>query len=491
VTKGRKATGHQLAAGLPKNRDRYILSVIKDKPIFGLKMGFLFSQNKPEKNRSKERKKLNTDCVISARIVLKGKRMNEFKVGISSCNQNDSFAAGQILARDSLVNGDIEKPTIGLAFCAGRHNHNRFFQGLRSVLPSNVPIIGGSCIGVITNDDLCYSSIADDENYPAALAVLQLPDTIDCRLVSVGNLDKDEEKAGREFSNKCQIGPDDKAVFLIYDSIKVPLSEEQPPVLNSAAHMLAGITNSTFNFQVPLIGGGVIGDYGFNSTQQFCGFSIEKQSIVAAIYSGAIEPHFCITHGCSLLSGTYYKITKAEGACIYELDNQPIVELIDNLFGGKEWQKQNPLKTLTIGMNESDKFSDFEEDNYKNRLIVGPTADKKGIVLFDADIKEGDEIQLMLRNGPEMIESAREKSKQLIAEIRSKGKKPVFAIYIDCAGRSAFFSGTDREEAAEIQKILNENNIPLLGFYSGVEIAPIAHKIKGLDWTGVLMILTD
>jgi len=36
---------------------------------------------------------------------------------------------------------------------------------------------------------------------------------------------------------------------------------------------------------------------------------------------------------------------------------------------------------------------------------------------------------------------------------------------------------------------MNRYNTPLFGFYSGVEVAPIFRKSRGLDWTGVLMLL--
>ena len=66
----------------------------------------------------------------------------------------------------------------------------------------------------------------------------------------------------------------------------------------------------------------------------------------------------------------------------------------------------------------------------------------------------------------------------------------MFALYIDCAGRTAVYSKTAVEEAAGIQKALNRVGCPLLGFYSGVEIAPFLNKSRGLDWTGVLLVMT-
>ncbi|MCW8997823.1 MAG: hypothetical protein OQK04_03830, partial [Kangiellaceae bacterium] len=60
-----------------------------------------------------------------------------------------------------------------------------------------------------------------------------------------------------------------------------------------------------------------------------------------------------------------------------------------------------------------------------------------------------------------------------------------------CAGRAAEQSNTETEEAAELQRVMSRYNTPLLGFYSGVEVAPILGKSRGLDWTGVLLILAE
>jgi small ligand-binding sensory domain FIST len=87
-----------------------------------------------------------------------------------------------------------------------------------------------------------------------------------------------------------------------------------------------------------------------------------------------------------------------------------------------------------------------------------------------------------------MEESAEKGSKEAMAYFQRNNQEPFFALYIDCAGRTAGFSGTEKEEASIIQKNLGKD-IPLLGFYSGVEIAPLMGKSRGLDWTAVLLIL--
>ena len=109
--------------------------------------------------------------------------------------------------------------------------------------------------------------------------------------------------------------------------------------------------------------------------------------------------------------------------------------------------------------------------------------------MFEPDLETGNKIQFMLRDSEEMIRSARHNTEKLMAQILADKKQPVFGLYIDCAGRTADFSDTLTEEASEVVEIMNYHKTPLLGFYSGVEVAPMLGMSRGLDWTGVLTVL--
>ena len=196
-------------------------------------------------------------------------------------------------------------------------------------------------------------------------------------------------------------------------------------------------------------------------------------------------------HGCVPKDGVYHTVTRVDGPVLYELDGRSVVELIDEQYGSDEWRRQLPVNRLAIAVNHGDRFEDFKEKNFVNRLISGVLPDGKGIVLFEPDLREGDEVIFMMRNGPMMIDSARENSLALLEEIIANGEKPSFGLYIDCAGRTAVFSDTLTEEASEVQNACNRYDVPLIGFYSGVEIAPLPNRSRGLDWTGVLLILAE
>jgi len=66
---------------------------------------------------------------------------------------------------------------------------------------------------------------------------------------------------------------------------------------------------------------------------------------------------------------------------------------------------------------------------------------------------------------------------------------PIGGFYINCAGRCSAFTGSEVEDAKILQEEWKQE-IPLMGFYSGVELAPLLGRTRPLDWTGVLSLFT-
>jgi hypothetical protein len=132
------------------------------------------------------------------------------------------------------------------------------------------------------------------------------------------------------------------------------------------------------------------------------------------------------------------------------------------------------------------KYEKFKEENYANRLCMSIDKERGGLIMFEPDLKPGDEFQLMRRSIDTnyiQIEVDRLMKK-------ASDRQPFFAFYIDCAGRAANYSGAQSEEAAEVQKALADR-VPFLGMYSGVEIAMLGKEVRALDWTGVLCLLSQ
>ena len=237
------------------------------------------------------------------------------------------------------------------------------------------------------------------------------------------------------------------------------------------------------------MGAGLVGDYTFNPVTQFCGDHLASQSVTGIMIPEDIAVYSRIMHGCSPLDGTYHVITRMEGNVVREVDGKPVVRMIDEIYGHRNWRTQFPLQLLTIGVNHGDRYGAAREGEYVNRLITGMIPDGSGIGLFENDLEEGAEFQFMMRYTTSMMESTERNTLELMQQVQRAGKRPFLGIYIDCAGRAAEYSNSSVEEAMNIQNVMNMYRIPLIGFYSGVEIAPLLGQSRGLDWTGVLMIL--
>lgn len=405
------------------------------------------------------------------------------KIGVGYANQEDAFAAGSAIAREALAQWGIDAPTLVMAFCAGTLDPEAFFRGLRDVVGPDIPIVGGSAIGIITTEQLSY------KGYPAGAAILQ-SDDLTVRIAAAGGLAEDEYDTGKRVAGQLPAQRDEKLLLLFFDSIKRPATDKTPPVMNASPPLIRAI-DETLGPRVPIVGAGVLGDYRFQPTRQFCGDHVAAQSAVATLLTGRFGVYHRILHGCTLKDGIYHRITRMEGPFLYELDGLPIVQVIDELYGSTLWQTQIPVNRLALGINQGEKYGEFHEDHYVTRLIAGVLPERQGVVLFEPDLQEGIEVQFMLRDPQMIVDSARRNTREMLTQIQAQGKKAVFGLYIDCAGRTAAASETLTEEAAEVQTLFRQEGIPLLGFYSGVEIAPCLGKSRGLDWTGVLLVLTD
>lgn len=398
--------------------------------------------------------------------------------GIGFSENPNSFEAGKEATLSALQNMEEEAGSLILAFCTNKHNHQNIMEGIRSVV-GKVPVIGGSAVGIITHDRLGY------EGFQVGLAIL--PKMITPEVAAVEGLDRGERQAGLELGRRIGAKRNlrEKIALLFYDSIRSP---SPAPVLNVSSYLLEGIEAGLGKNPPMIAGAGLLGNYNFDHGKLFCGMEVADQQAVAALLSGDFYVYTRIMHGCKPMSD-YHRITRLEGPIVYEIDGKPAMEVIDDLLGGQEWHHRLPLLLVTLGVNYGEKYGPYEEDTYVNRLIVGILPQEKAVILFEADFENGTEFQFMCRSEELMEESAERGSLEALRYLEKNQQEPIFALYIDCAGRTSAYSGSEREEASIVQNLIGKR-VPLLGFYSGVEIAPLMGKSRGLDWTGVLIILS-
>lgn len=402
------------------------------------------------------------------------------RAGVGFSNAVDATTSARDATITAVRAGRIERPTLVLAFAGGSVDAQAFFRGVQAVVGGGVPILGGSAVGVITNEVISY------EGHPAGVAVLELDD-VGPRIAAVGDLASDELEAGERLGRQLA-GTDGTVLLTFYDSVKAPATASTPPVMNAAPLLLRGLEQG-YPRCPAVVGAGVLGDYAFSPTWQFCGTFAAQQHAVAAVFGPSTAYSVQVMHGCTPMDGVYHTITRIDGNRIDEIDGRPAADLIDEIYGSAEWREQRPVRRLAIGVHDGGKHATLHEEAFVNRLITGVIADSGAIDLFEPDLHAGTGFLFMLRDGAVMVESARNNAQRAVERMIRAGITPRFGLYIDCAGRAAAFSDTLTEEAAEVQSVLNEHGVALLGMYSGVEVAPMLGRSRGLDWTGVLMML--
>ncbi len=404
--------------------------------------------------------------------------MENDKAGIGYSDLKDSFSAGREAAQEGLSARNNRPGSMALAFCTGQHDPLACLEGIRSVLGST-PVVGGAAIGLITAEHLGY------EGYQTGLALL--PEDLAVSLATAGDVDRDEREAGRRLAaclnssgvQRTRLG------LLFYETIRQ--GPPPAPLMNVSSYLIDCLSSELRSTPDLLLGAGLIGSYSMKPGFQFLGSEIGYQSASATLLDGPFEAFFSIMHGCKPMSD-YHTITRVEGPVVYEIDGRPALEVVGDLLGAREWQDNLPLMLVTLGINLGGRYEPYDEKKYINRLVVGCDQSRKSITLFEADFENGSEFRFMRRNEELMLASTEKNCRDARARLIQEGLDPFFALYIDCAGRAAGFCGANVEEADIVRKTIGKD-IPLLGFYSGVEIAPLMGKSRGLDWTGVLLVM--
>lgn len=397
------------------------------------------------------------------------------RVGVGYSENPDTTQAGKKAAVEALRQAGRSTPCdLVLLFATARHDARLLRRAVLSVVGQSVPLIGGGASGAISQDRFGY---AGDQVIMAAIWL----DGIRCDIVTEGGLSEGEERVGRMLGEKFgKMGvTQETPVLFFYDAVGRDNGNVR---MVMATPLLAGIEKQ-LGFLPDLKGAGLMGDYLCTPMPQWAGHSLVQHHALALVLSGDIRVDSVIMHGCRPATG-YYTVTKADRQTILEINGEPALPFMENLLGNAISRNDFPF-FLFFGVNQGEKWEAFNETNYASRLCLDIDNERDGIVMFEPDMVAGTEFQIMYRSLD--LDYMRPRIEKLFNCL--DGREAVFALYIDCAGRAAGYGGMDMEDAVMVQKTLN-GRVPLMGIYTGVEIASVKGKPRGLDWTGVFCLFS-
>ena len=151
-----------------------------------------------------------------------------------------------------------------------------------------------------------------------------------------------------------------------------------------------------------------------------------KQGEIVAIgfYSETLEVTFSIYGGWTPF-GPERIVTKSEGNVMFELDNQPALDLYKKYLGDKA--KDLPAAALLYPLNVKSK----EEKQNIVRSILNIDEEKNAMILA-GDIPEGSIVQLMMTNVDNIANASERAARQALG---LRKNKPELAMLVSCIGR--------------------------------------------------------
>ncbi len=400
------------------------------------------------------------------------------RAGTAYVDAPGSRDAGAAAAREALEAAGLEAADLAFCFHHGRHDPAEVLAGVRAELGSDVRILGGTAMGIITNSGVSY------EGHEVGVAVLGgLPPSSVVVASATGLAGTSEEAVGHDLGEALAAAAmgEELDVMLLYSSIKRGLTHPDGLALNFGTPLLAALL-AAYGPARSMAGAGLIDSFQPTHSHVFTENGTDTDAAVAVGFRGGLRMDTAVLHGCRP-AGSYHTITRTDGPVVLEIDDRPALDVIDGLLDGALPREQYPFNVI-LGVNRGDKYGPFDEEAYQTRLCLAVDEARHGLVMFEPDLEAGSLVQLMRVSTD--FEYVKDRVARLVEGLA--GRTPLLALYADCAGRCVMGSAMPDEEGHAVRSALGD--IPLLGFYTGVEIGPVAGAARPLDWTGVLCLLS-
>lgn len=375
------------------------------------------------------------------------------QAGVGQSKNNDSKKAGEEAAQMAISQMGTGRPELIIAFASIRFDQKQLLEGIRSVA-KDVPVVGCSDSGEITTQGPTNQSVA-------VMAIKA--DNIDFAIGLGKGVKESSYEAGRKVVEDVIKKLTNKpSMFIIFPD----------GLTGNGADIVRGAL-SVLGTHFPLMGGSAGDDFKFEKTFEYYNNEVLNDAVVGIGMTGKFAWGVGVRHGWEPI-GLPMKVTKSEGPVLKELDNKPALKIYEDYFGKKaEELIREPIArmayTYPLGMSVEGSPELLIRD-----VVI---ANEKGEITCAAEIPQGSEIRLMLGDPEKAINSAREAAENAKNQLKGAKAKAIFVF--DCMARCKLLGQGIRtkEEIDAIQEVLGQN-VPLIGFYTYGEQAPLAGDIN-------------
>jgi hypothetical protein len=384
--------------------------------------------------------------------------------GVGMSHHRHTNRAAQEAVDKALTAAGITQPDFVFIFATLGYDPEKLVQTVRQAT-GHCALAGCSGQGVIVQGE------ADESNFAVAVMVIKSDELcFTNRMVSRG--DQDFEWVGETLGSKLQmVMPHDPiALFLFTDGLSLNFDR--------LAHGLQ--SSLQLATPLPILGGAAGSDTEMRVTYQFCDDRVVTDGVVATLMSGHAQIAWAVNHGCVPI-GTEYTITRAADNQIYELNNQPVFDVLREYLSDEDIDRwDRTIVSFCFGL---------QSPEHKELMIrYLPRKDESaGAVMLQTEVKEGTKIWVMRRDPEKIFQGA----KQLASDLKTQlnGQAPKFVLHFDCYGRGSKSLLAEHQKQQLLDNVQANigTNISWLGFYSHGEIAPIGNQNAFHNYTLVLI----
>lgn len=376
---------------------------------------------------------------------------------------DDSYKAGKYAIAE-IIKKLGKHPDFLFLFATVGHEMSKIFQGIESVA-NNIPLCGCSGLGSITN-------LGCDEATHSLAMMGMVSKNVFFHPFIVPGLSADCEKVGREIGNKIkliELSPDDKQLlFLFPDGLTI-----------NSDGLFKGIEN-ILGYHIDFVGGTAGNDYHFSQTYQFCDREILSDAVAGVLITGDFNYSIGVSHGSKPL-GNLKTVTKAQDNIIYEIDNEPALDLLNSLVGEERMSDFGQAINL-IGLGQSFEGKGYDGDMI-NRAIIGIDKEQ-GSIKLGVPIPVGSIFRMTRRNEAKVKQGTESIAHKVTAAMQYPEDATYF--YFNCSGRGSYLFGEPEPDVNNLMEVLG-NDKDMIGFFCFGEIAPVMRENHFHNYTGIFV----
>lgn len=399
------------------------------------------------------------------------------QAGVGISQHHNPKIAGQKAVAQALEQADIKQPDFVFLFATVGYRQEILVNAVREAT-GNAALFGCSAAGVIAQ------GIADESNFAVAVMVV-CSDELEFHHGALTGLRKSSKAVGQALGRQLkQINDRDNAgeaisLFLNADATTVNFDD-----------LVTGLEHEVCEERpLPIIGGLCGDNFVYQKTYQYCNDRIISDGVSWMLLSGNANLVTGISHGC-LPVGKKRTITRAEGNKIYEIDHQPVLDVLQDYLEEDEianWDRT--AVNLGLGFVTSDTTG--YGTSYGGDVFIRCMMSKDeiaGSVSAATNIREGSEFWFTRRDIQKMQQAAKQTAISVLN--RLNGRTPKFIFHVECDGRGKMVLPEDDKQAmiAIMQETIGDD-IPWIGLYAYGEICPIKNCNCLHSFTGVLSVV--